>query len=363
MSTSPGPVLNNERPDQTIRDRATAGPRWRRAVSYAASRLMIVAGLGTLAGYFGSLWWVLDLSAHFRVQYVIALIIAAVLLAVLRRFVAAGVMVLLAGVNLATVVMAIMPVNGPATSSASAASPRPLRLMQFNVHTSNRRYDGVASYIDQSGVDVVFLQEVDDAWAAAMQRGLSRYRPVVVETRGDNFGIAMFLRADAEDGPVLLGARAIDLGDVGVPVIDARLRWQGQVVAMLSVHTLPPVSPGYAAIRDRQLLEAADWAARQKVPVIVSGDLNATPWSAGFAPLEARGELINSMRGQGLGRSWPAHAGSIGWVLRIPIDHCLHSSQWRVESRRLGPGGLGSDHRPLLVDLSLAADATATTNP
>jgi endonuclease/exonuclease/phosphatase (EEP) superfamily protein YafD len=39
-------------------------------------------------------------------------------------------------------------------------------------------------------------------------------------------------------------------------------------------------------------------------------------------------------------------------LLQVSIDHLLHSSELAVADRRLGPP-LGSDHLPLVVDLSL----------
>lgn len=362
MSSQPGPVLDHQTPGAPRQTDRPGGSRWRRGVEYAVSRLLIVTGLGTLAGFFGSTWWVLDLSAHFRVQYAIALTIATVPLAALRQYIPATLVLLLAGVNLATVLSAVMPGPTPNTSS-HASSHRPLHLLHFNIYTANRHHAEVASYIDQSDADVVCLQEVDQAWAAALQERLKNHHFIHASLRSDNFGAAMFLRSDGQAELSLIDVRSIELGGVGVPAIEAHLQWQGHEVVLLAVHTLPPFSASYTAGRDRQLRDVAAWAARQTVPVIVVGDLNITPWSSAFTPLEAQGGLINSMRGQSLGRSWPADGSLRSWLLRIPIDHCLHSRQWRVESRRLGPSGLGSDHLPLLVDLQLIDDATTSTNP
>jgi endonuclease/exonuclease/phosphatase (EEP) superfamily protein YafD len=66
--------------------------------------------------------------------------------------------------------------------------------------------------------------------------------------------------------------------------------------------------------------------------------------------LEDSGGLRNSQIGFGLQPTFPA--SSIG-VLRVPIDHLLHSQDLRVRDRRLGPA-LGSDHFSLIVDLEYA---------
>jgi endonuclease/exonuclease/phosphatase (EEP) superfamily protein YafD len=62
------------------------------------------------------------------------------------------------------------------------------------------------------------------------------------------------------------------------------------------------------------------------------------------------GELRNSQVGFGL---QPTFSSQSNLLLRVPIDHLVHSGALEVTDRRLGPP-LGSDHFPLLVDLQLA---------
>jgi endonuclease/exonuclease/phosphatase (EEP) superfamily protein YafD len=50
-----------------------------------------------------------------------------------------------------------------------------------------------------------------------------------------------------------------------------------------------------------------------------------------------------------------------GWC-GIPIDHVVGSAHWRAREARLGPH-LGSDHRPPLAKLMLAASAEGKCLP
>jgi endonuclease/exonuclease/phosphatase (EEP) superfamily protein YafD len=113
---------------------------------------------------------------------------------------------------------------------------------------------------------------------------------------------------------------------------------------------LAPTSEERAGLRDAQLGFAADWAAEQEGAFLVVGDLNASPWSWPFRRLVADGSLRNSQIGFGLQPSFPATSNVL---LRVPIDHLLHSDALIVTNRRLGEP-LGSDHFPLLVDLAYA---------
>lgn len=98
---------------------------------------------------------------------------------------------------------------------------------------------------------------------------------------------------------------------------------------------------------DALLAWIADWAARQTDPVVVLGDLNATPWSHAFRSLVDEAGLVNSLRGRGLQPSCPAPLGLLG----IPIDHLLHSPALATVERERGPA-FGSDHRMLHVRLA-----------
>lgn len=147
-----------------------------------------------------------------------------------------------------------------------------------------------------------------------------------------------------------------DLVD-GIPAIAAELALAGRSVALLGVHTLPPVSADYAARRDAQLAAALAWATDQRAAgraPVIAGDLNASPFSAPLRRLLAGADLVDSQRGFGVQASWPT---SLPWP-RIAIDHVLHDRSLTTVARALGPD-LGSDHLPVVVDLAWPAGQVA----
>ncbi|MCB9569664.1 MAG: endonuclease/exonuclease/phosphatase family protein [Myxococcales bacterium] len=306
--------------------------------------LVLGTGISSVLGLAAWLWpdaWVLDLFNHFRGQALVALALAAGLLLVARRRRWALAALALAALDLARVAPLYLP--GPEAD----AGPR-LRLVHFNVLSSNRERDAVADFLARQDADVILLQEVDPRWAATA-RALPGYEVAALLPRADNFGIAALVRAGRP-----FEATIRELGG-GLPAIDLEVDLGARRLAILSVHTLPPVSAAYAGRRDQMIAEAAAWAsarrAEGRTPVVI-GDLNATPFSVAFPPLAAAG-LVSSQRGFGLQPSWP----TAPWYLRalaIPIDHCLHDPALATAAREVGPV-LGSDHRPLLVDLGEAA--------
>ena len=84
-------------------------------------------------------------------------------------------------------------------------------------------------------------------------------------------------------------------------------------------------------------------------PVLLLGDLNATPWSHPFKRLLQETGLIDGSRGMGYQPTWPAGV----LPLLIPIDHCLHSQELRVVHKEVGPM-VGSDHYPVIVDFAFS---------
>ena len=100
--------------------------------------------------------------------------------------------------------------------------------------------------------------------------------------------------------------------------------------------------------RDGQFRSLAKFVRTLTEPVILMGDLNATPFSPAFVDFLRASRLRDSRLGYGNQATWPAALRRAG----IAIDHCLVSPQVQVTGRQIG-GDVGSDHLPVIVDLSL----------
>ena len=314
-----------------------------RVLGTVSALLLVGGGLGLGFGLLGVFAWWLDLFAHFRLQYAGMFGLSLVLAGLARRGSLAATAALLLVAELAL----LAPY---AISEERASVGAPLRLAHLNVLTSNRQHAEVAAWIAGTGADVVLLQEIDPRWATALA-AVPGYRVVDVLARADNFGLAALVR-EGSAVEVVAHERPVF---AGLPALALQLRHEGRALALLSLHTLPPVSRANAAARDEQLRAAADWSAAQaeagRAPVLL-GDLNATPFSAGVRPLRTVG-LRDSLVPGGLlaAGSWPELPGP----LRIAIDHCWHDAGLVTVRRAVGPA-LGSDHRPLEVALAWAAE-------
>jgi len=316
-----------------------------------------LAALGTIAGFFGSQSWLLELACHFRLQYALALAAVAVLIRVSpgpnRTSADAAtrsaiqprwpslVYAALALSNLAVLLPSFVP---PAPHPPSAAS-KPWRVVTLNVHTANPHHDLVEAFLRREDPDVILLIEVDARWLTQLSALTNTWPHTIQAPRDDNFGIALFSRHPFSQ------ARVLGLGEAGVPSIEAEVRIDGQPVWIFGTHPLPPSGAENARLRDVQLEQTAAHAAARPGSKVLLGDLNTTPWSPVYRRLVARSGLIDTLRGRGYQPTWPGHFVPL-W---IPLDHCLVSPDLAVLDRRVGPH-VGSDHRAVIVDLASPID-------
>jgi endonuclease/exonuclease/phosphatase (EEP) superfamily protein YafD len=297
----------------------------------------VVACLVTVTGFLGRLWWIFELTSHFRLHLVVSLGAIAVVWAMKRRWGMAAICGVGAAVN-ATLVLSVL---WPAEKTESQGGTR-LRLAAINVHTENKRSDLVLEFLQSADADVILLMEVNERWMNALEPLRTKYAQVIAQPREDNFGIALFSRLP------LTNSEVVEFGKAEVPSIVTTLGVGEQEVFLLVTHPLPPGSAEYARLRNEQFREIAARVRRCAMPAIVLGDLNSTSWSPYFADLLRDSGLKNTSQGRGLFGSWPA------WLplMRIPLDHCLVSSSIHVINTRLGPR-VGSDHLPVVVELQI----------
>lgn len=313
--------------------------KWKRALRLVG--IVLVGGLlaATLLGFLGDLWWPFDLLSHFRFQYVVGLLLAVGLLAV--RSPRKLALVALAGVAVNLALLFPLYLRSPAPTASVSTT---LRILTFNVGVNNQRTGDVISLFAESGADLIFVFEGGPQWEEAIRSSDLAYELSPGLPTAFGFGNAILVRAGLQVrldgvrvGPNAPRARQLDMDFDGMPI------------SILAVHPPSPTSGAKSAVRDEQLAGVADWARAQDRPVVVVGDLNASPWSHSFRPLTESG-LVSSLDGFGLQASWPSVLGPFG----VPIDHLLHSPELTTVTRTTGPS-LGSEHRAVSITLARAA--------
>jgi endonuclease/exonuclease/phosphatase (EEP) superfamily protein YafD len=276
--------------------------------------------------------WPFALFEHFRFQYLWAGVVFVAACGALRMcgwFDAA---------LIATLIHALWVLPDLSRSRRVLPAGTPLRVLVINVHTSSSGFAQVRALIDDTKPDLIGLVEVDARWLAELAPSLAGYPNHIEDPRDDNFGVALYSIRPMIGSAEKVGSQ--------LPTIFATVDTAGAPVGVVLTHPIPPVS-GAALDDEVAQLEAIATRVRSvKEPVIVMGDLNATPWSRPFRDFVAATGLCDSRAGFGLQASFPAASA----VLRIPIDHVLISCSLGVRSRVI-ERDVGSDHLPVLVDL------------
>ncbi len=279
------------------------------------------------------LLWMIDLASHWQWLYVAVLLLCTPLLAWKdRRW-------------LMLIVLAVLPWFTASSTAPPANHDGPsLSVVVANVNAANSNPATFIDWLNNRQADVVAVVEVSPQLGIDLET-LVAFPHRVIQPRNDAFGIALLSRFPLSDMQV------IDDND-GIPHIEAQVAWPQQAFDIVVFHPVPPMAPEFHALRDIKLTAIARHHQDIARPVVVAGDLNATPWSSAFTGLAE----LDLRRAGDLSPTWPAiFKGRFG----IPIDHLLVSSRWRVHDAHIGPD-IGSDHLPIEVVLQLSS---ATTNP
>jgi endonuclease/exonuclease/phosphatase family metal-dependent hydrolase len=241
--------------------------------------------------------------------------------------------------------------------------------MTYNVHSfigTDHVYDPerIARVIEDSGVDLVALQEVD------FGRG-GQQRPAAIECLAARLGMGCHFTLTREGkrgrfGNAVLTSHPFHLVAEGMLPSrrgEARaVQWLRVISPSLQFHLMNTHLSVRLSERGPQVeaLLGADWALRamQGLPLVICGDFNASPLSRVYRQL-SRG-LHDVQRSSARRRAtWPS---------RFPfwrIDHIFVTSDLavrRVQVVEQGLARLASDHLPLLAELGVSPGGTAWTD-
>lgn len=299
-----------------------------------AAQVVSLRGLALVVGLIGALLFTL----------------IALLSAIARRFAASLAIVLLA---FSAVNGAVLATRGFGNLAFESPTESSLTVLSWNTLGDAPGAAVIAGLAIDESADVVALPETTNATgieiAAIMEAAGS---PMQV------FTVAYDEVSRARSTTLLVSD---DLGEyesdpTGVttavlPTVVATPR-DGSGPVLLAVHTVAPIPPMMLVWQD-DLNRVA--IACSGDSVIMAGDFNATldhlgGLGAGAASLGSCTDAALASGNAAVG-TWPT---SLPALLGAPIDHVMATGNWRVSGMRVieSHDGYGSDHRPILVQLS-----------
>lgn len=292
---------------------------------------LIVFALGWLGGF----WLPLDILAHFRLHALGAAIVCALAVFAGRYWFA------VIGFGMVAVVVAIglwgqLSEAFSPPVQASLRDERVVKILSFNSSLRNTDRDRVEAMLRRENAGIVVLLEFGPE-KQAMLDDIADLYPFRVDCRERQYcNLALLSKQPILDWEVVTHW-------VGPPFLKARFGHGYGNLTIIGTHLLR--APHIYA-QARQLRALAALIQNTPGPLVVAGDLNATPWSHVLRRFERETRLrrLTSLP------SWPVWAAGLP---QLAIDHIFVSPDIRVlQAPRLGGNG-GSDHLPVAATIAL----------
>jgi endonuclease/exonuclease/phosphatase (EEP) superfamily protein YafD len=225
-----------------------------------------------------------------------------------------------------------------------------VRLVISNVLMENRKHARLLEVLRQADADVILAVETDDAWARALEPLAESHPYVVRQPQNNYYGLMLFSRFP------LIESRVEFMVQDDIPSVHALFELpSGDRVLLHGLHPRPPepIRDQDSTPRDAELvLMGTAIRDAPDAPTLVAGDLNDVAWSPTSELFLRLSGLLDPRIGRGFYNSFNANNP----ICRYPLDHVFHSNHFRLcELRRLPH--VGSDHFPMLVELSYEPDA------
>jgi endonuclease/exonuclease/phosphatase (EEP) superfamily protein YafD len=230
------------------------------------------------------------------------------------------------------------------------------RLLISNVRMENRNHDRLLNVIRANAPDVVLALETDGRWAEALRQLHSDFPHVFQHPLENFYGLVLLSRLPLFEPKIRF------LVQDDVPSVHTGIELpSGDRVYLHGLHPRPPepIRDQDSTPRDAELVVVGKTIREiGPRPTIVAGDLNDVAWSETSELFLRLSGLLDPRMGRGFYNSY--HADHL--LLRYPLDHVFHSNHFRlIDLQRLPP--VGSDHFPMVVELSYEPEAESEQSP
>lgn len=328
------------------------------ALAYAGSILAFTA----LWHYGPSRFWWLEVSNIFAPHLFLPLGLLVPVALVVRSWWLRGA----AALVLAAFVLSFGGLFVPRAAPIAQAST--LRVMTFNQLVANDRMDAIIDVIRANDADVVALQELSPAVAAAVQQQLAtRYPYQVLAPAPTPSGLGLLSRYRLEPLPSSWEARYQKV----------RVHVGNQALTLLNVHPpVPLVRSGErrvtglkrlmrsydAARRDWELHVLLDDIDHTAGPLLVVGDFNLSDREPLYHAFDAQLHDAYREANIGFGFTFPNRKSFKGIAVPFPlirIDYVWSAGGVTPMTAAVQCEDLGSDHCALVADVALGAGPAA----
>ena len=254
-----------------------------------------------------------------------------------------------------------MPAAAQNTPRVAPVGSTEVTVMTYNLGNDLTDPDELMPFLEQSGADIIGLQEVSPQTAEAIETNLTSTYPHQAV-----FGLGIPGKALLSKYPII--DRQFLSSNPERPDLLATLDIDGVQTTVIVAHPPPPkltasgVKSGPEG--NEQFASLIQAISRTNGPVLLMADLNITQHHDLYEQLESIG-LVDAYAetGSGLGYTYPARMSALDDVSQtladapmvplLRIDYIWGSSHWYPLDANVGEDA-GSDHLPVVVRMALS---------
>ena len=249
----------------------------------------------------------------------------------------------------------IFPYTPLASTEVSNSTPEKqhcVKIFAYNVLQTNRDYDRTLALIQREDPDIILLLETDQKWVDGMSSLKDRYPHQSLVPLDNLYGLTMMTRLKQAKAEVRY------LVDDDTPSVFAWLETPGgSPFHYIGLHPRPPRPGEDTEQRDAEIAIAARMAAKEKLPVLATGDFNDVAWSHTSQLFKRIGGYIDPRVGRGLFATFPAKLPLFRW----PLDHVFFTPEFTIGNMQVLEDA-GSDHLPVSATICLAPKVAPLLN-
>ncbi len=244
------------------------------------------------------------------------------------------------------VVFTYAPLFLPRLGSAPSAG-LPIKVMSYNVMNRNQNVATMAEVIKRERPDILMLQEIQPQETQTLLYMLRNLYP----------GSTPNLLYAAGLGQAIISRYT--LNTVSVSTVKRNWRFQkvsidtpNGIISVWNVHPHAPLMGFVRHIKEISLL--IDDLIKAKGPLIMGGDFNTNEQSQHYQGISQYLNNAHWEAGWGFGFTYPTRARRLGMIAPlVRIDHIFYSDHFYAHSARTLTTSGGSDHLPVIAELSL----------
>ncbi len=292
----------------------------------------------------------IDLPSHFVLQYFIAGIFLLLLcLVVTGGSKALPALILSLILNAAQLAPHFLPGGNPTLAPGTRLSLLEANILRFNADPA-----ALHDLITTEKPDFVVVSELNSTFARMLEGIKAEYPYQKLIAKDDSsFGIGVISRLPFKN------MTEAALYNVQIPSLHFSVTLDGQDVDIVAMHAANPLFDlkGRDAEFDALIKQRTGLSSSY---LLVTGDLNATPYCMAFKRFVRGLNLRSAAEGRGIFGTF--HSAMPTTLLRLPIDHVLIGSGLAADRYRLGTD-INSDHLPVLTTLGFVAAESAVKTP